>query len=63
MCSILIFARFYNRALRYMSCYREGLNGKEALWAAKKYSGHRSIPLDAAQLVREEVRRRDSQKK
>jgi hypothetical protein len=62
MWSILIFARFYNCALCYMSCYREGLNGKEALWAAK-YSGHCSIPSDAAQLVCEEVQRRDLQKK
>jgi len=49
--------------LRYMSCYWEGLNGKEALWAAKKYSSHHSIPSDAAQLVREEVWIRDLQKK
>jgi hypothetical protein len=27
-----------------MDAYRKGLNGKQAAWAAKKYSGHRVVP-------------------
>ena len=27
-----------------MDAYRKGLNGCQAVWAAKKYRGHRVIP-------------------
>lgn len=27
-----------------MDAYRKGLNGKQAVWASKKYRGHRTIP-------------------
>ncbi|KAI0669136.1 hypothetical protein C8Q78DRAFT_1041816 [Trametes maxima] len=38
--------RFCNRTLRFMDAYRKGLTGKQAAWAAKKYSGHRTLPHD-----------------
>jgi hypothetical protein len=28
-----------------MHAYHEGLNGKDAAWACKKYKGHRVIPM------------------
>jgi hypothetical protein len=27
-----------------MNGYRKGLNGKQAVWASKKYCGHRVLP-------------------
>jgi hypothetical protein len=27
-----------------MDAYAKGLNGKQAMWAAKKYHGHRALP-------------------
>lgn len=27
-----------------MDAYHKGLNGKQAVWANKKYHGHRTIP-------------------
>lgn len=39
-CSI----HFATRSLRFMDAYHKGLNGKQAVWSAKKYRGHRVIP-------------------
>ncbi|RPD81506.1 hypothetical protein L226DRAFT_541246 [Lentinus tigrinus ALCF2SS1-7] len=36
--------RFYNRTQRFMDAYQKGLMGDGALWAAKQYSGHRTLP-------------------
>ncbi|KDQ50719.1 hypothetical protein JAAARDRAFT_185917 [Jaapia argillacea MUCL 33604] len=36
--------RFATRSLRFMDAYRKGLTGKQAMWAAKKYRGHRVLP-------------------
>lgn len=36
--------RFHNRSQRFMDVYRKGLEGDGALWAAKEYSGHRTLP-------------------
>jgi hypothetical protein len=47
-------SRFGNRSLRYMSAYRMGMHGKEAVWAARKYHGHRCLPPGALQEVRQE---------
>lgn len=38
---------YAQRAFRFMDAYRKGLNGKQAAYACKKYSGHRTIPLAA----------------
>ena len=36
--------RFARRSHCFMDGYRQGLNGKQAAWAAKKYRGHRVLP-------------------
>ncbi|TRM55594.1 hypothetical protein BD626DRAFT_577096 [Schizophyllum amplum] len=36
---------FVNRAHRFGDAYRHGLNGPQAAWAAKKYRGHRVLPV------------------
>ncbi|KAF9510307.1 hypothetical protein BS47DRAFT_1300305 [Hydnum rufescens UP504] len=41
---LLSMRRFSNRSLRFMDGYRCGLNGSEAIWAVKKYHGHRCLP-------------------
>jgi hypothetical protein len=35
---------FATRARRFIDAYAEGLQGKGAAWAAKKYRGHRVLP-------------------
>ena len=37
--------RFGNRACRFIDAYSKGLNGSQAAWAARKYHGHRVLPL------------------
>ncbi|KAJ7150702.1 hypothetical protein C8R46DRAFT_914613, partial [Mycena filopes] len=36
--------RFANRSMRFMDAYAKGLTGPQAAWAARKYSGHRTVP-------------------
>ena len=36
--------RFANRSSRFMDAYNQGLNGRQAAWATKKYRGHRVLP-------------------
>lgn len=36
--------RFYRRSMRMAQAYELGLNGKQAMWADKKYRGHRTLP-------------------
>ncbi|KAJ7052810.1 hypothetical protein C8F01DRAFT_997464, partial [Mycena amicta] len=38
---------FANRSIRFMDAYRKGLDGSQAAWAARKYSGHRTLPPEA----------------
>ena len=35
-----------------MDAYRLGLNGKEAVWAVRKYRSHRGLPPSALEDVR-----------
>ncbi|KAF8990334.1 hypothetical protein BDQ17DRAFT_1255902, partial [Cyathus striatus] len=35
---------FANRAERFMDAYLHGLDGKQAVWAGKKYKGHHVLP-------------------
>ncbi|KIK75299.1 hypothetical protein PAXRUDRAFT_173227, partial [Paxillus rubicundulus Ve08.2h10] len=37
--------RFATRSCRFMDAYHKGLDGKQAAWAAKKYRGHRVLPV------------------
>jgi hypothetical protein len=36
--------RYANRSARFISAYDQGLSGAEAVWAGKKYHGHRTLP-------------------
>lgn len=40
----LMTRRFYRRSMRMAQAYELGLNGKQAMWADKKYRGHRTLP-------------------
>ncbi|KAJ7108368.1 hypothetical protein C8R43DRAFT_905423 [Mycena crocata] len=50
-------SRFANRSMKFMDAYSKGLTGTQAVWAARKYSGHRVVPdslmddMEAAGLV------------
>ena len=50
-CSYTPQYRFVSRTRRFMDGYRKGLNGCEAVWASKKYRGHRVLPA----MIKEEV--------
>jgi hypothetical protein len=43
--AVSIMRKFSNRSLRFNS-YIRGLNGRQAAWASRKYSGHRVLPND-----------------
>ncbi|KIK72914.1 hypothetical protein PAXRUDRAFT_179652, partial [Paxillus rubicundulus Ve08.2h10] len=36
---------FVTRSLCFIDAYWKGLNGKQAAYAARKYHGHRTLPL------------------
>ncbi len=36
--------RFATRSERFIDAYARGLEGPKAVWAARKYHGHRSLP-------------------
>ncbi|KIJ28737.1 hypothetical protein M422DRAFT_189388 [Sphaerobolus stellatus SS14] len=36
--------RYANRSARFISAYSQGLTGAQAVWANKKYHGHRTLP-------------------
>jgi hypothetical protein len=44
MVSLVSMRKYACRAQRFMHAYHEGLDGKDAAWACKKYRGHRVIP-------------------
>lgn len=41
---ILIASRYTRTAFRYIDAYRKGLNAAQAVFATKKYHGHRTLP-------------------
>jgi hypothetical protein len=45
-CFVNLLTRFAMRSRHFMAAYYNGLNGKQATWAAKKYKGHRVLPPD-----------------
>ncbi|KAJ7301115.1 hypothetical protein DFH08DRAFT_644114, partial [Mycena albidolilacea] len=36
--------KFARRSDRFMDAYRKGLDGIQAVWASKRYRGHRVLP-------------------
>jgi hypothetical protein len=50
-----LFSSFANRSRRFIDAYDKGLNGREAIWAARKYRGHRILPetlMDEMEIAR-----------
>ena len=52
--TISMMRKFANRSLRFMSAYNHGLNGKQAVWAAKKYKGHCVLPSKILEELKDE---------
>ena len=41
---LVSMCRFATQSWHFMDGYQQGLNGKQAAWASKKYQGHRVLP-------------------
>ncbi|KAG1795208.1 uncharacterized protein HD556DRAFT_1235891 [Suillus plorans] len=39
-----VVSRYANHSARFMDAYTKGLTGPQAVWATRKYHGHRVIP-------------------
>jgi len=50
------------RCLRYMDGYRIGLIGPELDYAIRKYKGHRMIPPENLQLIKDEFKKQQDEK-
>ena len=44
--------RFADRSARFISAYRQGLSGAQAIWANQRYHGHRVLPPDMVSFVK-----------
>jgi hypothetical protein len=40
----MTISRYFNRSGRFINAYRQGLEGEDAIYAGKKFKGHRCIP-------------------
>jgi hypothetical protein len=49
------FSRYANRSARFISAYSQGLSGAQAVWANRKYHGHRALPPDLAAEARQSI--------
>jgi hypothetical protein len=47
---IQLNSRFARRSDRFMDAYRKGLDGIQAVWASKRYRGHRVLPKNIMEL-------------
>jgi len=45
--------RFANQSAHFISAYRQGLSGAQAVWANKKYHGHYILPPDMITYMKE----------
>ena len=52
---ITISLSYSNRSARFISAYRAGLTGSQAMWANQKYHGHRTLPPDIIAEVKRSV--------
>lgn len=58
-----VIYRYANRAARFIDMYAHGLDGGEAVWASRKFHGHRTLLLATiAQLKQEFVEILEKQK-
>ncbi|KZP16011.1 hypothetical protein FIBSPDRAFT_749359 [Athelia psychrophila] len=55
---LLQIHRFANRSARFISGYAQGLTGAEAVWANRKYHGHRTLPADIIREIKGYLRKR-----
>jgi hypothetical protein len=53
----MLFYSYANRAARFIDGYAKGLTGADALWANKKYHGHRCLPGNILREVREALKK------
>ncbi|KAH6902428.1 hypothetical protein BKA70DRAFT_1113152 [Coprinopsis sp. MPI-PUGE-AT-0042] len=53
---LVCMRRFANRAECFADAYRHGPTGAEAVWAAKRYRGHRALPYTIIKEIEEEYR-------
>ncbi|KAF7372520.1 hypothetical protein MVEN_00113900 [Mycena venus] len=51
--SLVVMRRYANRSLRFLDAYRRGLNGRWAAYVAKEYRGHRVLPHNLFDNLRE----------
>jgi len=51
---LAMMQKFSNRSLQFMDAYSRGLNGRQAVWASRKYCGHWVLPNN----IMEELGRR-----
>lgn len=50
-CPVDVIRRFINRSWRFVDAYQQGLTGKAAEWAVRKFKGHRTISNRALLLI------------
>jgi hypothetical protein len=50
-----MLSRYANRSARFISAYSEGLSGAQAIWANRKYHGHRTLPPDMVLEIKQNV--------
>ena len=60
---IELVRRLERHALRFMSGYREKLDGPLLDFAMKKYSSHRRIPIGTYELLKSEFNLKEEKKK
>ena len=51
---LIVASSYANRAARFINMYAEGMDGAEASWASRKYHGHRSLPPEVIQKLKDE---------
>ncbi|KAI0244995.1 hypothetical protein BJV78DRAFT_1142701 [Lactifluus subvellereus] len=53
---LLQIRRYANWSARFISAYAEGLSGVQAVWANRKYHGHRKLPPELIAEVKHSIR-------
>ncbi|KAI6109934.1 hypothetical protein F5141DRAFT_1004149, partial [Pisolithus sp. B1] len=41
---LVCMQHFSNHSKQFLDAYQQGLNGKQAAWASKRYQGHQVLP-------------------
>ena len=48
-------SRYANRSAHFISAYGQGLSGAQAVWANRRYHGHRTLPPELVAQVRQSI--------